>query len=179
MTRLRDEIEGGQRFGHHLPSRASVRCAVQKLNPAPIDVIAVDPLTRTRQAARPRFCQPVKLASTSNSELQRNRPRVLQLFGGLAPFEGGVDCDFSETAGLALDEGDTAMFNGGLAEVGIVDEHPESWPAMLTYPLLGPLRSGCEFDRNIGWITEGLSSARFEPGSVSGPAVPSSTVGAP
>jgi hypothetical protein len=58
---------------------------------------------------------------------------VLQLFGGLAPFEGGVDCDFSETAGPALDEGDAATLNGGLAEVGIaiVNEHRESWPAML------------------------------------------------
>jgi len=49
------------------------------------------------------------------------------------------------------------MFNGGLAEVGIVDEHPESWPAMLTYPLLGPLRSGCEFAATSGGLQKGLA----------------------
>src|SRR6516162_11535599 len=44
LTRLRDEIEGGQCFGHHLPSQDRVRWAVQKFKPTPKDLIVVAPV---------------------------------------------------------------------------------------------------------------------------------------
>ena len=90
MTRLRDEIEGGQWFGHHLPSQASD----EKFKPVPSDVITIAPVGSNTAGSSP--CDPANRLSSRRPlrvGLQQNHPRAPQLFGGLARSEGsGVDC---------------------------------------------------------------------------------------